>query len=470
MIKRIAAIVFVIFASPAAFAQSSVSHVATEAALAATATTSYPNGLWRDQYSSGIGSPLFYQPSASACSLNSGNGDGGSQVSSSDSKCWLAVFPSTEYDPTDWGADPTGTSNAVSAIQSALAAALATHSTIKFRCGNYLVSSSGSEVMNISSGPFALLGAGKCVNFTGTLSSSTDLVRIAPSASARGFDIGNFTVSTSGGQHIIDLDATAGNTVSIFEAKLHDIMALNATQTGAGIFANTTNSGGSTPCGGTNCNGSLVNSDIYENVFNAATQFSTTGIKLQYAGDSIRIRDNVLTGPGYGIYEWGCHPNGCAGTVIERNNITAASASIRIDGGIRPIIQNNELELSTGSGTGAMLDIAGSDQPVAIPLILNNTIHCAGCSGLSEAIQIAGGTNPTAGAIIDANDIGSSQSGVIGINIALGATGTRVAPNNSYTSLTANVQDSGSGSQIGLTCSGAPSTSFASSNGMVTHC
>ncbi len=67
---------------------------ADNAALMAANTTSYPSGIWRLDFSAGFGAdPLFYRPSGSACSLNAGLGDNGSQVPSADGKCWLGVFP-----------------------------------------------------------------------------------------------------------------------------------------------------------------------------------------------------------------------------------------------------------------------------------------------------------------------------------------------------------------------------------------
>lgn len=84
-------------------------HVATNAALIASATTTYSNGVWRDDYASGIGAPtLFYQPQNS-CPYASGN-DNGLCVASSDSKSWVAQIPSQGMDVREWGAQPT-TSN-----------------------------------------------------------------------------------------------------------------------------------------------------------------------------------------------------------------------------------------------------------------------------------------------------------------------------------------------------------------------
>lgn len=78
-------------------------HVANNDVLAATPTTKFPKGVWRDEYAAGRGAlPLYYLPSASACSLNSGDGDSGSQIKSSDGKCWLAQFVG-DLNPQQWG-------------------------------------------------------------------------------------------------------------------------------------------------------------------------------------------------------------------------------------------------------------------------------------------------------------------------------------------------------------------------------
>ena len=80
-------------------------HVLTNAALIASSTVTYPTGVWRDDFSAGLGAPpLWYRPSGSVCSLNTGAGDNGSQVRSADGKCWLAVFSSAGADAREWGA------------------------------------------------------------------------------------------------------------------------------------------------------------------------------------------------------------------------------------------------------------------------------------------------------------------------------------------------------------------------------
>ena len=107
--------------------------VATNAALQAvsTATTSTVTRL--GFYASGDAPPLTYTASGSACSLNSGNGDNGSQVKSADSKCWLANFQSGPIDVREWGAKGDGSTDNTSAMN----AAHATGAVILYPAGTW---------------------------------------------------------------------------------------------------------------------------------------------------------------------------------------------------------------------------------------------------------------------------------------------------------------------------------------------
>lgn len=84
----------------------SAQHVATNAALAAASTASYPNGVWRDDYASGNGAPpLFFTVQSGTCAANSRVNDGGDCVNSSDGNSWLARTPGF-YDVRQFGATP----------------------------------------------------------------------------------------------------------------------------------------------------------------------------------------------------------------------------------------------------------------------------------------------------------------------------------------------------------------------------
>lgn len=97
----------------------------------------FTGGLWRNTYGNGNGSgPLFYTPSNSACSLNAGAGDNGSQVSSANGKCWLAVFPDSGINPLQFGAMCNNSGNDQPPVQAAFdaSARLAQRASITGLC------------------------------------------------------------------------------------------------------------------------------------------------------------------------------------------------------------------------------------------------------------------------------------------------------------------------------------------------
>lgn len=99
--------------------------VANNSALTALATTAVPNGthVFRQGFTSpGDGGEMVYQAAASACSLNSGNGDNGSQVKSADSKCWLWEPHGYKVTPMVFGATGNGTADDTTMVKSAMTA------------------------------------------------------------------------------------------------------------------------------------------------------------------------------------------------------------------------------------------------------------------------------------------------------------------------------------------------------------
>jgi pectate lyase-like protein len=116
--------------------------------------SSYANFVVRNDFAAAIGAPpLTYKSSASACSLNSGAGDGGSQVPTSDNGCWLAQFPSTGIDVREFGADSTGVTDSVPAFNKALALAKAGPLRLVVPPGTYTIKSTQVGPYPLLAGP-----------------------------------------------------------------------------------------------------------------------------------------------------------------------------------------------------------------------------------------------------------------------------------------------------------------------------
>ncbi len=93
------------------------------AALSAMSVSGGPPAVMRLGYATAGDAPsLLYIASSSPCSMNSGSGDGGAQVSSADGKCWIATFPAEGADIREWGAKADGSTLATSAFNAAFAA------------------------------------------------------------------------------------------------------------------------------------------------------------------------------------------------------------------------------------------------------------------------------------------------------------------------------------------------------------
>jgi hypothetical protein len=109
------------FASPLGIldSPSGLPHVANNTALSAMTHAAYP-AVVRDGYATaGDAPPLTFYSHGSACSLNAGAGDGGSQVPTSDGGCWKANFATTGLDVRQFGAKCDGSTNDTTPAQAA---------------------------------------------------------------------------------------------------------------------------------------------------------------------------------------------------------------------------------------------------------------------------------------------------------------------------------------------------------------
>ena len=159
-------------ATPCAFSMAGdpcVETVPNNAALAAIPSTSPP--VTRAGYAAaGDGPTVVYAASGSACSLNAGAGDGGSQVPTSDGKCWIGQI--TAVDNRIWGAKNDCATDDTTADQAAINYALATTGYAKtlFIGGRSLVSSSliVNRAVNGTLNDFIVTGYGLASGFCAT--------------------------------------------------------------------------------------------------------------------------------------------------------------------------------------------------------------------------------------------------------------------------------------------------------------
>lgn len=139
---------------PSAVAQ----HVASNSALQTTATASYPDGVWRDDFDTGVGAPpLWYTPQTGTCASNHLVNDGGSCIDTivGDRNSWKGHLP-VNSDAREWGDDPTGRTDSSVALQSAMNFV----SNRREACGSVLLAP-GTHLAHTLSAP-------SCIHLLGT--------------------------------------------------------------------------------------------------------------------------------------------------------------------------------------------------------------------------------------------------------------------------------------------------------------
>lgn len=97
-----------------------VSSVPTNAALKALPTTRQSAVVRQSFTAAGDTPPMAYYASGTACSLNAGAGDNGSQVRSADGKCWIWVPPASGVTPMAFGCAGNGAADDTACVQAAV--------------------------------------------------------------------------------------------------------------------------------------------------------------------------------------------------------------------------------------------------------------------------------------------------------------------------------------------------------------
>lgn len=130
---------------------SRLPHVADNAALTTISTGQYSEGVWRDDFMTGLGSPAtLYAVSDRPCSLNGGRGDNGSQVKASNGMCWVAQFPPGPRDVRVWGASPGTSADSNAAISAAVAAGPVTGSGLSYSVSGNILLPDGADLSDLN--------------------------------------------------------------------------------------------------------------------------------------------------------------------------------------------------------------------------------------------------------------------------------------------------------------------------------
>ncbi len=158
--------------SPTQAQPASALHVPSKTVLAAT-PSSY-QVVVRDGFTTPGDAPeLTYVASSSACTLGAGAGDGGSQVTTSDSKCWVANFASVGADVREWGVVISSSTSSDVALGKAATWATANAGTLTFPGGPISITGAQTVALNAESllctqGPPYTLASGGTLGQQGT--------------------------------------------------------------------------------------------------------------------------------------------------------------------------------------------------------------------------------------------------------------------------------------------------------------
>lgn len=170
---------------------------ANNAALSAMASSA-ASFVTRYGYASAFDGPsVVYASSGSACSIGAGAGDGGSQVASSDGKCWLAQFGGTA-NAASFGAFPANSASAnATAMQNWLNAASATLA-LQINEGTYNTSAALANTTVCSFCTIEGTGTGATViNYTGAVTTVNILTLGNATTLSEGMTVSNIRITSS---------------------------------------------------------------------------------------------------------------------------------------------------------------------------------------------------------------------------------------------------------------------------------
>jgi len=310
----------------------------------------------------------------------------------------------------DFGAVGNGVTDDTAYIQAAINRGQLTGQSVYLPAGNYLVTTSLQITAPVT---FFGDGWGSCLYVSSGFSASSDVIWINPSAYTENIIIKDLSIRPVSGtpaRYGIGVDIR-NHGVSYCEFSGLRIAAL-----GDYCFAVIPNA-------------APLLDGFFTSVIDRCAFFG--GIKLDKAGDSLRITNNTISGPRIGIYVDllnGPFDGGPHGLLIDGNNITSNGGALYVLNCTMGVFSNNNVEMPTPSGVtnNAMIDLEGINSfafSVNGMALINNFLGSA-IAGY-DTIRVNYGRN----VLIFGNYV-SHPLGAYSYKITANASGTRILQND----------------------------------------
>jgi hypothetical protein len=292
---------------------------------------------------------------------------------------------------TDYGAKCDGTTDDISAINTAL-------SNIPYGGTIYLPNSFCAVSSTIiRTTPINIVGAGMYTSgFTllSGASATSDTFQIFPAAGTvtRGYSFTDmaFLNPYTSGRTAFHINATASATVNIAEV-VFDRVEVYSASTNASNYAILLNNGLANP------NGVPFNFTFKNGIING-------GAFLIDAGDSQRFQNNIITGPNAGI--GGSQIIGAGTLIIENNNISSAAGGAVLSCAFAPRISHNvfEQQVTSLEANNAIIDLTATVCTVQGTTITENQVQSNAGIGNPTLVRVSSNTIDTflSGNFIDA--------------------------------------------------------------------
>jgi hypothetical protein len=415
-----------------------VPHVATNAALTASSTGSYPNGVWRENYAAGLGAPpLWFVPETGTCAANSRLNDGGSCVntSSGDGNSLYAVFPAEGADMRQWGVKFDGSTDNSTAVAAVLTWAALGHRVLIPGVASPALFSTGASVSLASKTALAIEGAGDDVSlleYTGTGTAITVTEPGATNTATVHFSKFSLLTNHAGSAMGIVVNYTGADTLEQPNSNSFDMTLRGSDGTEQTNYFGT----------GISIQGGVSFVNFRVNIAGPSGTPQGTGISIS-GGTTTGIVYNLLPGTNLSQLAVGLNiGNNTQGYAVTETNFTGVGRGIYIPSSSTNVVQVAVTQSQFGPCTVHCVDDQSANATAATALLFSNNLFFPPSGGYG--INIANAVEP----VIIGNDFsyGLTPNVGNGINIDTSPSRGGIIANNNFTGM-ATAITLGTGSQ-----------------------